>query len=121
MRLRENLTRLGPGGTGVLCCFHGPPRNQGTSVPEIFFQLEDNAAEPLRLARTLLLRKRKAMVWCFGIMTSQKKAGIFALLATLGVFLGACSTNTPKQSSIPWSQPASWEGQIPGMAQPAGR
>ena len=28
-----------------------------------------------------------------------------------------CSTNAPKQTSIPWSRPQSWEGQIPGMGQ----
>ena len=54
-------------------------------------------------------------------MTTHKKALLLALLASLAAFLGACSTNSPKKSSIPWSQPAGWEGQIPGMAQPTGR
>ncbi len=54
-------------------------------------------------------------------MTSLKKTSLVLLLASFGVLLGACSTNSPKQSAIPWSQPASWEGQIPGMGQPAGR
>lgn len=37
------------------------------------------------------------------------------LLAALGVFLAGCSFNSPEASSIPWNQPADWEGQIPGM------
>ncbi len=47
-------------------------------------------------------------------------------LLALGLFIAAafasgCSTNAPKQTSIPWSRPAGWEGQIPGMGQPSGR
>jgi hypothetical protein len=37
------------------------------------------------------------------------------LLAALGLLLAGCSMNTPEASSIPWNQPADWEGQIPGM------
>jgi hypothetical protein len=37
------------------------------------------------------------------------------LLVALGVFLSGCSMNSPEASSIPWNQPADWEGQIPGM------
>ena len=55
-------------------------------------------------------------------MTSTKKPLLFALAAAFAaLLLGGCSTQTPKQSSIPWSQPASWEGQIPGMGQTTGR
>lgn len=47
---------------------------------------------------------------------------LFALfLLALGLFSLGCSTNAPKQTSIPWSRPAGWEGQIPGMGQPTGR
>ncbi len=53
-------------------------------------------------------------------MTSFKKSVLFALAAALGALVGGCSTQSPKQSSIPWSQPASWEGQIPGMGQMSG-
>ena len=54
-------------------------------------------------------------------MTSSTKR-IFALLllAVAGIF-GGCSTRTQKETSIPWSRPAGWEGQIPGMGQPSGR
>jgi hypothetical protein len=41
----------------------------------------------------------------------------FALTALVGfILLGltACTSNE-QESSIPWSRPASWEGQIPGM------
>lgn len=54
-------------------------------------------------------------------MTSSSKLLVALLLALGGAFVAGCSTHSPKQSSIPWSQPASWEGQIPGMAQPMGR
>ncbi len=44
------------------------------------------------------------------------------LTAALGAILTGCTTKTAKDSSIPWSRPASWEGGIPGMGNPeAGR
>lgn len=44
---------------------------------------------------------------------------LIAFLATafLAIFTG-CSTRTSKDTSIPWSRPASWEGGIPGMGNP---
>ena len=36
-------------------------------------------------------------------------AGLFTLLAM------GCTSRTAQDSSIPWSRPANWEGQIPGM------
>ncbi len=54
-------------------------------------------------------------------MTSASKFLLTLLLVGCGALITGCSTNSPKQSSIPWSQPAAWEGQIPGMAQPTGR
>ena len=46
---------------------------------------------------------------------------LVGLLLSLGALLGGCSTNGPKKSAIPWSAPASWEGQIPGMGPSVGR
>jgi hypothetical protein len=42
---------------------------------------------------------------------------IFFLLLLAGLALAGITGCTPPQqdSSIPWSRPASWEGQIPGM------
>jgi hypothetical protein len=37
------------------------------------------------------------------------------VVALLGLGLGCCQTQTPQASAIPWSQPANWENQIPGM------
>ncbi|HVU36034.1 MAG TPA: hypothetical protein VHE61_21515 [Opitutaceae bacterium] len=54
-------------------------------------------------------------------MTTFTKTLLALLLVGCGAILAGCATNGPKQSSIPWSQPASWEAQIPGMAQPMGR
>ncbi|WP_199226776.1 hypothetical protein [Opitutus sp. ER46] len=54
-------------------------------------------------------------------MTSFSKRLLALLLVAGGALLAGCTTNSPKQSSIPWSQPAAWEGQIPGMAQQGGR
>lgn len=46
---------------------------------------------------------------------------LLALLTlTLGAILTGCTTKTAKDSSIPWSRPASWEGGIPGMGTPDG-
>jgi hypothetical protein len=41
-------------------------------------------------------------------------------VALLGMATG-CTSMDRKDSSIPWSRPASWEGQIPGMGTPTGR
>ena len=54
-------------------------------------------------------------------MTSLQKSVLSLLLVAIGAILSGCSTNSPKQTSIPWSRPAGWEGQIPGMGQPTGR
>lgn len=54
-------------------------------------------------------------------MTSFSKRVLAALLVAIGSLVAGCSTNSPKQTSIPWSRPAGWEGQIPGMGQPSGR
>lgn len=54
-------------------------------------------------------------------MTSLKRPIITLLLLAFGALLGGCSTRTQKETSIPWSRPAGWEGQIPGMGQPSGR
>ncbi len=54
-------------------------------------------------------------------MTKLNKPVLALLLLAVGALVGGCSTNAPKQTSIPWSRPAGWEGQIPGMGQPSGR
>ncbi len=54
-------------------------------------------------------------------MTSLKKSILALLLLALAAIFSGCSTRTQKESSIPWSRPAGWEGQIPGMGQPSGR
>ena len=53
-------------------------------------------------------------------MTTLKKSLALLLLA-LGALLGGCQMTPQKDTSIPWSRPAGWEGQIPGMGQPSGR
>jgi hypothetical protein len=50
-----------------------------------------------------------------------KKPLLLLVLATLGALLGGCETRTRKDTAIPWSRPADWEGQIPGMGQQTGR
>ena len=44
-------------------------------------------------------------------------AAVFVALAGLAA---GCSSVDKKDSSIPWSRPAGWEGQIPGMGSPTG-
>jgi hypothetical protein len=54
-------------------------------------------------------------------MNSFARPFLTFLLLFGGILVTGCSTNAPKQTSIPWSRPAGWEGQIPGMGQPSGR
>ncbi len=48
-------------------------------------------------------------------MSSPKKS-VFALLLLAFIALSAGCMSAPRDSSIPWSRPADWEGQIPGMS-----
>jgi hypothetical protein len=48
-------------------------------------------------------------------MNSLKKSAVYLILIALGAMLGGCTTKTSKDTSIPWSRPADWEGQMPGM------
>lgn len=50
-------------------------------------------------------------------MNSFKRLLFAFLLVAFGAILGGCTNKTEKDSSIPWSRPADWEGQIPGMGQ----
>ncbi len=41
---------------------------------------------------------------------------ILTLMASLGALaLTGCTSQTDQDTSIPWSRPATWEGQVPGM------
>ena len=49
---------------------------------------------------------------------SSKSRLIIAILAVIASFaLSSCATKRQDETSIPWSRPADWEGQIPGMGQ----
>ena len=48
------------------------------------------------------------------------KKDVYLLLLALGALLTGCSLQPQKDTSIPWSRPAGWEGQIPGMGSPQG-
>lgn len=45
---------------------------------------------------------------------------IVLLLALFAVVATGCTSRTASDTSIPWSRPAGWEGQIPGMGQTQG-
>lgn len=47
--------------------------------------------------------------------TKAKFIGLLLLFAA--TLLVGCTTRGAKDTSIPWSRPADWEGQIPGMSQ----
>jgi hypothetical protein len=48
-------------------------------------------------------------------MISPKKVLLGILLAAFVGLMTGCMSS-PRDSSIPWSRPADWEGQIPGMS-----
>ncbi len=48
-------------------------------------------------------------------MHACAKTSLSLLLLAAAAFVAGCSTETPKDSSIPWSRPANWEHQVPGM------
>jgi type IV pilus biogenesis protein CpaD/CtpE len=48
-------------------------------------------------------------------MNMLKKPIFALLLVAFAAILGGCTSKTDKDTSIPWSRPADWEGQMPGM------
>ncbi len=48
-------------------------------------------------------------------MNTFKKPVLALILVAFGAILGGCTSKTAKDTSIPWSRPADWEGQMPGM------
>jgi hypothetical protein len=48
-------------------------------------------------------------------------ASILLALAVGSLFAGCISTKKGGDNSIPWSNPASWENQVPGMGNNMGR
>lgn len=52
-------------------------------------------------------------------MNSLKKPILGFLLVVSGLLLAGCAA-TPQGSTIPWSRPADWENQIPGMSNSPG-
>lgn len=48
-------------------------------------------------------------------MSSPKKSLLGLLLITFIALTAGCMS-APRDSSIPWSRPADWEGQVPGMS-----
>ena len=48
-------------------------------------------------------------------MIPSKKSLLGLLLLALIAMTAGCMS-APRDSSIPWSRPADWEGQIPGMS-----
>jgi len=43
------------------------------------------------------------------------KAFAVLILLAAGALLAGCSSQTPADSAMPWSRPANWENQVPGM------
>ncbi len=48
-------------------------------------------------------------------MNTLKKPICLLILLTWGAMLAGCTSKTAKDTSIPWSRPADWEGAVPGM------
>jgi hypothetical protein len=53
-------------------------------------------------------------------MISPKKL-VFGFLSVVFLVLASGCTSPRRDTSIPWSRPADWEGQIPGMGSSIGR
>lgn len=49
------------------------------------------------------------------------KATAILLVLALGALVSGCVSNNKAGTSIPWSSPASWENQVPGMGPGMGR
>jgi hypothetical protein len=49
-----------------------------------------------------------------------KKTLLALLTVALAAIFSGCTTKTARDTSIPWSRPATWEGGIPGMGSPEG-
>ena len=58
---------------------------------------------------------KKNFPYPFAEMNLCKKPLVWLLLSTLGAIFSGCASHSAKDSSIPWSRPANWEGQMPGM------
>ena len=54
-------------------------------------------------------------------MNPFKRPLFLFFVVVTGALLSGCETRTSKNTAIPWSRPAGWEGQIPGMGQQGGR
>jgi hypothetical protein len=48
-------------------------------------------------------------------MKSSIKVLLVFISVLAGIIVTGCTTKTAKDTSIPWSRPADWEGQVPGM------
>jgi hypothetical protein len=48
-------------------------------------------------------------------MNFFKKLLLGVLLLLLGAVFSGCTSQQSQDGAIPWSRPATWEGQIPGM------
>ena len=53
-------------------------------------------------------------------MNTLRRFVLVLLLGLFGLIFSGCTNQTPQDSSIPWSRPANWEGQVPGMGQAPG-
>jgi nitrous oxide reductase accessory protein NosL len=53
-------------------------------------------------------------------MKSPHKALLALLIATITLLAAGCTSRPSDETSIPWSRPAGWEGQVPGMGSTGG-
>lgn len=97
-------------GTGALATVLIRDRRPNPSIAQ---RLPDPLRGVLQKSgRAILLRQT---------MTTLKKPVALLLLLALGALLAGCNTKSQQESAIPWSRPAGWEGQIPGMSTSSGR
>ena len=46
-----------------------------------------------------------------------KSALLLGLTAMLALLMSGCTEKSPYDTAVPWSRPADWENQVPGMGQ----
>jgi hypothetical protein len=95
-------------------------RNKELAASWSFSSMTSALCLPIASLLRAVLQSGSEIILLRRIMTTLKKPVALLLLLAFGALLAGCNTKE-KNSAIPWSRPAGWEGQIPGMSTSTGR